>query len=179
MRRSILMSSLVFFFISCKNSSKTHPVNAGTFTASGKTKKDTVAHLNPGTTIRKSFPKSTDIFMVVTKMDNHAALDNADYNIIDRYLLYNHDEDGSEGIGYSMYNYLKGNKPANEGYFYFLNNKGIAFKEKIFPKLINLMCIDIADDKYTYEKLVSDFSLFKESNAAEKALKTCIVNAGE
>jgi hypothetical protein len=101
--------------------------------------------------------------MVAAKMDQHSILDNADYIIIDRYLLNNHDESSSEGIGMSMYNYLKGNKPANEGYRYFLNNKGNAFKEKILPKLIALMCIDIADDKYTHEKLISDFSLFKES----------------
>ena len=176
MQRSILMSILVFCVMSCKNSSKTQPVNSGTLTAPAQTTKDTAVN---ATTSPKSFPKSKDIFMVVAKMNGHVMLDNADYNIIDSYLLYNHDEDGSEGIGYSMYNYFKGNKPANEGYFNFLNTKGSAFREKILPELIGLMCIDIADDKYTYEKLVSDFSLFKESKAAEKALNTCIVNARE
>jgi hypothetical protein len=176
MQRSILLFTVVFLVISCKNSSKKPPVDPGHLTASAQTKKDPAV---TAPAAPKSFPKSKDIFMVVTKMDNHAVLDNADYNIIDNYLLYNHDEDGSEGIGYSMYNYLKGNEPANEGYRHFLNNKGNAFREKIFPKLILLMSIDIVDDKYTYEKLVSDFSLFKESSAAEKALKTCIANAGE
>ena len=160
--------------MSCKNNSKTQPVNSGTLTASVQTTKDTAVK---ATSSPKSFPKSKDIFMVVEKMNGHAMLDNADYNIIDRYLLYNHDEDGSEGIGESMYNYFKGNKPANESYFNFLTNKGSAFKEKILPKLILQMSIDIGDDKYTYEELVRDFSLFKESKAAEKALKTCMANA--
>ena len=168
MKKSILLSMAVLLVIACTHKPATQPP--------ASTKKDTAVKT---TLTPTSFPKSKDIFMVTNKMDNHATLDKADYTIIDNYLLFNHDEDGSEGIGYTMFNYFKGNKPANEGYLNFLNNKGAAFKEKVRPKLILLMSIDLIDDKYTYETLVSDFSLFKESSAAEKAIKTLIANNKE
>lgn len=165
----------MFFVISCTNSPKPQPVDSGTKKVPAETTKDTAENATAPPT---SIPKEMDIFKVTKKMDDHAVLDSADYNIIDNYLLYNHDEDGSEGIGYSMFNYFKGNKPANEGYLFFLNDKGAAFREKVLPKLIGLMCIDVADNKYTYKGLVRNFSLFKESKAAEKALDTCMANNG-
>ena len=173
MQKSVLIAILVLFLISCENNPKPQPVDPGTENVPAETKTDTTVN---ATAPQTSTPKEREIFNVSKKMDDHAVLDSADYNIIDNYLLYDHDEDGSEGIGLNMFNYFKGNKTANESYLSFLNSKGTAFREKVLPKLIGIMCIDIADNKYTYKGLVKDFSLFKESKAAEKALKTCMAN---
>lgn len=188
MQRSILMSVVLLLVISCNNSNNNnnHPVDS---TDQGQTVKDTSVPVKSDTlaasqttkdtgTTKKYFPKSKNIDMVMDKMNSHAVLDDVDYNIIYQYALYNKDESTSEGVGGSLFDYFKGNQPANEAYYSFLNKKGSAYREKILPKLIELMCIDIADQSYTtYEKLVSDFSLFKESKAAEKELKTCNANA--
>ena len=173
MQKSILISSLVFFVISCNNNPEPQPVNSGTKKVPAETTKDTTVN----ETAAPTSTKEKEIFIISKKMDDHAVLDSADYNVIDSYLS-DHDEDGSEGVGYSLHNYFKGNKPANEGYLIFLNNKGTAFREKVLSELIAIMCIDLAEDKYTYQGLVSDFGLFKESKAAEKALKTCMDNNG-
>ncbi|AEW00302.1 hypothetical protein A4D02_23525 [Niastella koreensis] len=173
MQRSVLISILVLFLISCNSNPTPQPVDSGTKQAPVETKMDTTVN---ATASQTSIPKEREIFNVSKKMGDHAVLDSADYNVIDNYLLYDHDEDGSEGIGLNIFNYLKGNKPANESYLNFLNNKDAALREKVLPKLIGIMCIDMADNKYTYKGLVKDFSLFKESKAAEKALKTCIAN---
>lgn len=187
MQRSILISILLLFVMSCKNGNN----SSEELSASDQTGKDSGVHLNADTSpsanttrdsganstvTQKVFPKSTNISMVVKKMENHGQLNDVDYIIINGYLLNNKDESSSEGVGYTLFEYLKGNKLANDGYVAILNKKDSAYKEKILEKLIQIMCIDLGDEKYTYEKLISDFSLFKESNAAQKALKTCMDN---
>lgn len=85
MQKSIPISILLFFVLSCKNSHKTHPVQADTLTAPHQTIKDTP--LNEPTT-QKSFPKSTNITMVVEKMDNRATIGEVDFEIIDQVENY-------------------------------------------------------------------------------------------
>ena len=176
MQRIILINILLLLVMSCENSNKNQPSSSAAVSASDQAGKDSGVK---STVTQKVFPKSTNITMVVSKMENHVQLNDVDYNIINGFLSGNKDESTSEGVGYTLFEYLKGNKPANEGYDSFLNKKGSAYKEKILEKLIQIMCVDLGDEKYTYEKLTSDFSLFKESNAAQKALKTGMDNKVE
>jgi hypothetical protein len=183
MQKSIVISVLFFIVLSCKNSNKNPPADAGTVTDT-TLNHDTVKHAeqiakDPGSdsnSTKKSFPESKDIFMVEKKMKNKAILNEVDYGIIGKFLTQNKDESISEGVGMSLYEYLQGNESANEGYVSFLNKKDNVYKEKVLGKLIDIMCIDLGEDKYTYDKLTSDFSVFKGSNAAQKALNTCIAN---
>jgi len=183
MQKSIVVCVLLFIVLSCNNSNNNPPADAGTV-ADTTLKQDTVKHAeqitkDPGSdsnSVKKSFPESKDIFMVEEKMKNKAALNDVDYGIIGKFLTQNKDESISEGIGSSLYDYFQRNASANDGYVAFLNKKDNAYREKVLGKFIDMMCIDLGEDKYTYDKLLSDFPLFKGSNAAEKALKTCIAN---
>ena len=183
MQKSIVISVLLSIVLSCKNSNNNPPAGPGTVTDTAL-KQDTVKHAEQTTkdpasdtnSIKKSFPESKDIFMVEDKMKSKAILNDVDYGIIGKFLTQNKDESISEGVGMSLYEYLKGNSLANEGYVTFLNKKDNAYKEKVLEKLIAIMCIDLGEDKYTYDKLISDFSVVKGSNAAQKALNTCIAN---
>ncbi|OQP59757.1 hypothetical protein A3860_36370 [Niastella vici] len=183
MQNSIVTSVLLFIVLSCNNSNNNPPADAGTATDT-TLKHDTAKHAeqvtaNPGSdsnSIKKSFPESKDIFMVEEKMKNKAVLNDVDYAIIGKFLTQNKDESLWEGVGMTLYEYLPGNRSANEGIDAYLNKKGNTYKEKVLGKLIETMCIDLGEDKYTYDKLISDFPLFKGSNAAQKALNTCIAN---
>jgi hypothetical protein len=183
MQRSIVISVLLFIVLSCKNSNKNSPAEAGTVTDTTLTH-DTLRHAeqiikDPGSdsnSTKKSFPESKDIFMVEEKMKNKAILNDVDYGIIGKFLTQLKDESLSEGVGLSLFEYLQGNGSANEGYVSYLNKKSNAYKEKVLGKLIEIMCIDLGEDKYTNDKLISDFSVFKGSNAAQAALNTCIAN---
>ena len=135
MQKSIIISVLLFIVLSCKNSNKNSPADAGTVTDT-TLNHDTVRHAgqitkDPGSdsnSIKKSFPESKDIFMVEDKMKSKATLNDVDYGIIGKFLTQNKDESLWEGVGMSLYEYLQGNVSANEGYVSFLNKKGNAYK---------------------------------------------------
>jgi hypothetical protein len=118
----------------------------------------------------------TGITVVMQKMEKKTKLNDADYEVIDEFLLHNNDESLSEGAGSSLYEYLKNNKANNEAYLSFLNKKSSANKEKILGSLVQIMCIDLGEDNYTQEKLIKDFSMFKGSESAKKALSDCMGN---
>ena len=124
-------------------------------------------------------PVSKDISMVLNKMKKKVQLNDVDFDVMGNFLSQNRDESRSEEAGYYLFEYLEGNKSANETYISFLNKKGKPYKEKILEKLVRIMCIDLGEANYTYEKLKNNFSLFKESNSAQKAFETCLNNRVE
>lgn len=182
MQKSIALSVLLFIVLSCNNNNNP-PVDAGT-SMDTTLNQDTAKHTEQATkeavadsgSTKKNFPKSKDVWMVEEKMKYKAILNEVDYDMIGKFLTQNKDESLSEGVGYSLFEYLNGNASANEGYASYLNKKENAHKEKILEKLIRIMCIDLGEDNYTQDKLIHDFPLFKESKAAEAALKTCMAN---
>lgn len=180
MRKMIWINIVMLFVLSCKEGKERQPVSSSeTLTAVSKPVSDTsTAVKNDSSGVEEQKPSANDnsINGVLRKLEKQVKLNDADYQILYEFLLHNKDESLSEGAGYSLFQYLKNNKANNEAYLSFLNKKDKAQKEKILGALVEIMCIDIGDENYTYEKFVEDFSIFNESASAKKAFNTCMSN---
>lgn len=79
-------------------------------------------------------------------------------------------------MGYILFEYLK-NKPLNNRAFLsYLSSKDDSQKEKFLILLIQIMCIDIGEENYSYDTFVKDFDMFSNSSSAKKAFNECMSN---
>ena len=131
---------------------------------------------NNETTIVKHSPRVVDISGVSVKMQKNNKLTTLDYDCICDFLSNNSDESKSEEPGYILFEYLK-NKPLNNSAFLsYLSKKGTSQKEKLLTALIQIMCIDIGEENYSYGAFVKDFDMFSNSTSAKKAFNECMSN---
>lgn len=109
-------------------------------------------------------------------MQKNNKLTTADYDCICDFLLNNNDESKSEELGYILFEYLK-NKPLNNRAFLsYLSRKENSQKEKFLTALIQIMCIDIGEENYSYDTFIKDFDMFSNSSSAKKAFNDCMSN---
>jgi len=109
-------------------------------------------------------------------MQKNNKLTKYDYDCICDFLSNNSDESKSEELGYILFEYLK-NKPLNNSAFLsYLSKKGTSQKEKFLTALIQIMCIDIGEENYSYGTFVKDFDIFNNSSSAKKAFNECMGN---
>ncbi len=131
---------------------------------------------NIETAIIKHSPRVVDISGVSVKMQKNNKLTTLDYDCICDFLSNNRDESKSEELGYLLFEYLK-NKPLNDRAFLsYLSKKGTSQKEKFLTALIQIMCIDIGEENYSYGTFVKDFEMFGNSSSAKKAFNECMSN---
>lgn len=169
MNRSLIkvyyVTALMLFTVSC-SSKKEGKVGSPNFTKNEVVKKKEVV-------VKQSHSNITEVSM---KMQKQKKLTEADYICICNFLLNNKDESQSEEIGYCLFEYLKGKELNNSAFISFLNKKDISFKEKVECALVQIMCIDIGEDNYSYNKFIEDFSMFKNSPFAMKVFNECMSN---
>jgi hypothetical protein len=115
-----------------------------------------------------------DISNVSKKMQKQEKLTSPDYDCICGFLFNNSDESKSEEIGYQLFEYLKNNQLNNTAFLSYLNGKDT--KEKVIKSLIQIMCIDIGEEKYTYDTFIKDFEMFSNSISAKNAFNECMRN---
>ena len=120
--------------------------------------------------------QQSDILELYKRMQKHEKLTNTDYDFICDFLENNTDESLSEGMGYELFEYLKGNLSNNNAFVSYLNEKDVSFKEKVQKALVQIMCIDIGEGNYSYDTFVKDFDMFKNSVSAKNAFKECMSN---
>lgn len=113
---------------------------------------------------------------VSAKLQKQEELTEVDYNCICNFLFNNRDESMSEEIGYQLFEYLKGNKLNNNNLLIYLDKKDSALKEKVLKSLIEVMCIDIGEENYSYEIFIKDFAVFTDSVSAKIAFYECMSN---
>ena len=131
---------------------------------------------NVKTVAIKQSPRAVDISAVSVKMQKYKELTKSDYDCICDFLLNNNDESKSEEIGYILFEYLK-NKPLNNRAFLsYLSRKENSQKEKFLTALIQIMCIDIGEENYSYDTFIKDFNMFSNSSSAKKAFNECMSN---
>lgn len=82
----------------------------------------------------------------------------------------------SEGVGHSLFEYLKGNEVRNSDLSVYLNKQGAGYADRFLVALIEIMCVDLGDEGYTYESLIQEFIIFKKNEVVSKAFKTCKEN---
>ena len=120
--------------------------------------------------------RAVDISAVSVKMQKYKELTKSDYDCICDFLLNNNDESKSEEMGYILFEYLK-NKPLNNRAFLsYLSRKENSQKEKFLTVLIQIMCIDIGEENYSYDTFIKDFDMFSNSSSAKKAFNECMSN---
>lgn len=131
---------------------------------------------NVKTVAIKQSPRAVDISAVSVKMQKYKELTKSDYDCICDFLLNNNDESKSEEMGYILFEYLK-NKPLNNRTFLsYLSRKENSQKEKFLTALIQIMCIDIGEENYSYDTFIKDFNMFSNSSSAKKAFNECMSN---
>lgn len=128
------------------------------------------------TAVIQQSPRTVDIWEVSEKMSKQEKLKEADYDCICNFLLKEESVEGGEGIGYRLFEYLK-NKPLNNRAFVsYLSRKEDSQKEKFLTALIQIMCIDIGEENYSYDTFIKDFNMFSNSSSAKKAFNECMSN---
>jgi hypothetical protein len=124
---------------------------------------------NIETAIVQQSPHVVDTSEVSVKMQKNNKLTTSDYNCICDFLLNNNDESKSEELGYILFEYLR-NKPLNNSAFLsYLSKKETTQKEKFLTALIQIMCIDIGEEDYSYGTFIKDFNMFSNSPSAKKS----------
>lgn len=120
--------------------------------------------------------KKDSMAVLIEKVKVKNELVDSDYELIGNFLNTNVDESKSEEFGYQLYEYFKGNQSHNLSLVNYLKNKDDNFKNDFLSKLIQLMCIDIGDDNYSYDKLIKDFIVFKDNAHVKKTFEECTGN---
>jgi hypothetical protein len=117
-----------------------------------------------------------DISTVLEKMRIQKELLHTDYESINNFVLLNIDESKSEEFGYTFYEYFRKNKRNNKSFIDFLNKQEKNYQETLLLGLINIMCLDLGEENYNYNRLIKDFEFFKNSKSVKNALNDCIGN---
>jgi hypothetical protein len=174
MNKKAVIYSIFFilFTVSCNGKNKNKVATANVAQKEMDCKKDTV-----------SKQSHFDIFAVSAKMEKQEKLTETDYSCICDFLFDIFDKgkniEGGEGIGYCIFEYFKNNPSNNISFMLYLNNKDTSFQDKIQKWLVQIMCIDISEENYTYDTFVKDFDMFQNSVSAKNAFNDCIENQVE
>lgn len=117
-----------------------------------------------------------DITRISSNMQNNNILTTTELDSICNFLINNNNESKSEELGYILFEYLR-NKPNNNRTFLsYLSQKDSSQKDMLLTSLIQIMCIDIGEENYTFDAFVKDFNIFKDSHSAKKAFYNCMGN---
>ena len=176
MKKNAIIYLIPFFTISCNFISKKQDKEIDTSSTVKMEIIDTGSIIDAKNLGNKD---SSDFSIVLSRMNNQKELIDADYNTIIDFLLTNNNESNSEEVGYAIFEYLKKNKYGNVGFALQLNKKEKSLKDTLLSRLVQIMCIDLGEEDYTYEVFINDFELFKNSASAKKAFKDCMRNQVE
>lgn len=119
---------------------------------------------------------SVNMKSIFNKFEKNIKLNMNEYHFFSNYIINNNDESLSENTGYLMFQYFLNNKVYCNDFHVYLKTEKEQKRDKILVVLLQSMCIDLADEKYNYDKLINDFPFFKESELMEKQIEECINN---
>jgi len=119
---------------------------------------------------------SINMRSIFNKFEKNIKLSTNEYRFFCHYIINNNDESLSENTGYLVFQYFLNNKSYCNDFQVYLKTEKDQIKDKVLVVLVQFMCIDLADDKYDYDKLINDFSFFKESRLIKKELEECVSN---
>lgn len=166
MKKSVIILSASIAIISCNN---------------GKNEKTEITkEINQKSEIVDiSFSKNEDntkVNLLFEKISNKKSLNIEEYSSLSTYIFKNKDESISENIGYLLFQYFQNNNKLSKEFVSFLKTKTDDYKEMLLSVMIQLMCIDLSEENYTYEKLITDFRFFDKEVIAKKIFDECINN---
>lgn len=113
--------------------------------------------------------------LIMKKIEDNKDLSSSEYISLVS-ILYQQvwDESSSENAGYLLFEYFRGNAQRCNMFSRALNNN--KYRGEILDNLIRIMCIDLTDEQYTYEKLIKDFTFFKGLKEVKQVFTECISN---
>jgi hypothetical protein len=158
----------VMFFAACRHSNNPQEVGGGSVNEVSSTISEDAGILNGG-----------GIKMVKDRMEKKVQIDTMDFKNICDFLFNENDEAESEEVGYVLFEYLKDRKKINKLFLSYLNGKTDAYKNKVMEGMVQIMCIDIGEENYDYERFINEFSLFDGNLDAKKAFEECMNNQVE
>lgn len=174
--------SLLFFalwmIISC-NKLKDESFEAKEQTYNESAVKDTFINNVKSNDKTKNINNDSDdsaIDNLLKKIKGRESLNSEEYAIISKYALENNDEAASEEIGYLLFQYFRNDKKKNDEFILFLGKEPKAYQIELLNKLVELMCIDFGEEKYTYERLVIDFQFFDKQVTTKAVFNACMEN---
>ena len=109
----------------------------------------------------------TFIEEIAKKMSRQDRLNDEDFLILEKYLMYAKDETFAEEVGYNMFNYLKKNEQHNEQFLNYLKKEGRPREDSIVQRMLQIMWIDIGEEYEEFNKCAHDFPLFKNYGVAK------------
>jgi hypothetical protein len=165
---------LLLFFVSCENTNENTSAKQEDCMSDEKTEKEMTQLDSAQTSDGNNAISRNDIYTVSEKMKKQAKLTETDYATICDFMFNNVDESLSEEIGYRLFEYLKSNQLNNDAFILYLNEKEISYKENIKSSLVEIMCIDIGEENYSYDTFIKDFDMFKNSISAKRAFDECM-----
>ncbi|MDR3326683.1 MAG: hypothetical protein LBT04_00870 [Prevotellaceae bacterium] len=167
---------LIFIIVSCNGKNRNKVVESD-FVQTSITDSSLHKNTQNNTNIITKQEQLT-IWGVLEKMKKQKKLTQADYDCICDFLFKVFDKgenvEGEEGIGYQLFEYLKGNALNNSAFLSYLNGKET--KEKVLKALIQIMDIDISYEYTSYNTFIKDFSMFGNSISAKSAFNECMSN---
>lgn len=115
-----------------------------------------------------------DIESIFNKLENKEDLSEDEYSFLINFTLNNKDESLSEGLGYLLFEYLRGEERRNKIFSMILDKDFPVEKDKFLSNVVFLMCIDLSEENYTYAKLIKDFTIFKNNKVVKDTFNKCI-----
>jgi len=110
---------------------------------------------------KKTTIKIDSVHYILEKLDKGHDFSSQDYIYLLKLIKTNTDESLSEGLGYSLFNFLKDNKSRNSRMKIIIDSTESKQNESFLTNLIDLMSIDLCDDNnYSSEDLIKHFPIF-------------------
>lgn len=168
MKNKIIIVLVSILIISCnKGKNEKAKIIGETHQKSGSI--DTIASTSIG-----SDEDSKEVNLLFEKVSNKKSLNTKEYNSLSAYILKNNDESISENIGYLLFQYFQNDNKLSKEFVAFLKTKTDNDKERLLSAMIQLMCIDLSEENYTYEKLITDFKFYDQEVEIKKVFDECI-----
>ncbi len=171
MKSNIVLAIIFFSFInSCSDREN---VNSSSKIYDNQNKEIDSLTLNK-VDVELKIKKQDNFSAILEKMNNNLFLSEQEYKSINNFLLNNKDESFSEEVGYTLFQYFRQNHVNCSNYTEFLKKENK--KDEILCSLVQIMCIDIGEENYTYEKFIQDFSFMSGNVKAKKSFTDCMNN---
>ena len=119
---------------------------------------------------------SLSIEEITKKMSRQDRLNDEDFLIMEKYLMYAKDETFAEEVGYDMFNYLKKNEQHNEQFLNYLKKGGRSRGDSIVQRMLQIMWIEIGEEYEEFDKFAHDFPLFLKNGVAKDSFNKLLDN---
>lgn len=168
-----LFAALLVLLSACTNGNKSGNVNSEELVETSAEQTDISQASESEDSI---WDEKTTVLM--SKLERKEKLTDAEFQHLCYLLLKDTsvDESFGEGFGNSIFQYFRSNSENARSFGVYLDQNQSSDKERILKEMVFIMCIDIGEEKYSYDRFIEDFELFNNSASAQESFDRCIAN---